>query len=184
MAYGVNFITNRPELASTRTAKDWYTFLGMHAQNMGILAKLYEKHTASYFTEGFGNVIYNDSKTGSKFQKLNSLLFQWQVEVNQIKRIPFAATVPDSWGNVSGVEIPMAFTERYYEVNDTFMIDGSHQLCIVIDGPIRKADSFYEYSVRLINADYSAQLDTDYCKAGDTTRWIGEQVILPIIVIL
>lgn len=96
------------------------------------------------------------------------------MEVNQIKRIPFAASVPETFANAHGVEIPMAFTERYYEVNDTFMIDNSHQLCIVIDGPIRRADSFWEYSVRLVDADYSASLDTDACQAGCTTRWIGE----------
>lgn len=85
------------------------------------------------------------------------------MEVNQVKRVPFAASVPNSFATAHGVEIPMAFTERYYEVNDTFMIDGSHQLCIVIDGPVRKADSFWEYSVRLVDADYNAELDIDSC---------------------
>jgi hypothetical protein len=140
---------------------------------LGVAAKLYEKHTASYFTEGFGNVMYNDSKPGSKYQKLNNLLFEWEVEINQVKRIPFAASVPSSFASAHGIEIPMAFTERYYEVNDTFMIDESKQVCIVIDGPIRKADNFYEYSVRLINADYSAELGVEACQTGMLTRWIG-----------
>lgn len=70
----------------------------------------------------------------------------------------------------------MAFPERYYEVNDTFMIEGSHQLCIVIDGPVRKADDFWEYSVRLVDADYSAELDTEYCQVGNLTRWIGKKL--------
>ena len=100
-------------------------------------------------------------------------MFEWEVEVNQIKRIPFAASVPDAFAHAHGVEIPMAFPERYYEVNDTFMIDESHQLCIVIDGPIRKADDFWEYSVRLVDADYSAELDVTACQAGMLTRWIG-----------
>lgn len=173
MAVIANFVTVRPEMAHTRTAKDWYTFLGAHAENLGVAAKLYEKHTASYFTEAFGNVMYNGSKSESKYQKLNSLMFEWEVEVNQIKRIPFACSVPAAFAHAHGVEIPMAFPERYYEVNDTFMIDGSHQLCIVIDGPIRKADDFWEYSVRLVDADYSAELDTDFCQAGMLTRWIG-----------
>ena len=38
-----------------------------HAENLGVAAKLYEKHTASYFTEGFGNVMYNGEKSNSKF---------------------------------------------------------------------------------------------------------------------
>lgn len=173
MSFVVNMVSVRPEMAHTRTAKDWYQFLGGHAENLGIAAKLYEKHTTSYFTEGFGNVMYNDTKAGSKYQKLNSLMFEWEVEMNQVKRIPFAASVPSTYSHAHGVEIPMAFTERYYEVNDTFMIDGSKQLCIVIDGPIRKADDFWEYNVRLVDSDYSAELDTEFCQAGCLTRWIG-----------
>ena len=49
----------------------------MHAENLGIAAKLYEKHTATYFTEAFGNVMYNGSKSESKYQKINSFMFEW-----------------------------------------------------------------------------------------------------------
>lgn len=53
------------------------------AENLGILAKLYPNHTATYFTEAFGNVMYNKSKSGSKFQSLNSLEFNWEIEVSK-----------------------------------------------------------------------------------------------------
>lgn len=143
------------------------------AENLGILAKLYPNHTATYFTEAFGNVMYNKSKSGSKFQSLNSLEYTYEVECSDIRRVAFAATVPDAFAAMHGVEIPMAFKERYYEVNDTFMIDDSHQLCIVIDGPIEKADNYYEYNVRLVDGDRSAALQTSACQEGMTTRWIG-----------
>lgn len=148
----------------------------MHAENLGIAAKLYEKHTATYFTEAFGNVMYNGNKSESKYQKINSLMFEWQVETNQIVRIPFAASVSTNYRHAKGVEIPMVFADRYYEVYDTFMIEDSKQLCIVIDGPIRKADHFWEYSVRLMDADYNAELDLDACQAGCETRWIGKKL--------
>lgn len=125
MAVIASFITVRPEMASTRIAKDWMQFLGTKAENLGVAAKLYERHTASYFTEGFGNVMYNDSKPGSKFQKLNSLLFEWEIETNLVKRVRFAEDVADLYKSAHGVEIPMKFEERYYEPYDTFMIDGS-----------------------------------------------------------
>jgi hypothetical protein len=41
MSIIANFTTNRPDMAATRTAKDFYTFLGMKAENLGIAAKLY-----------------------------------------------------------------------------------------------------------------------------------------------
>lgn len=167
-----NYITVRPEMASTRTAKDFYALLGAKAENLGIAARLYEKHTASYFTEAFGNVVFNDSKAG-KYQKINSHMFEWEVEVQHVHRVPFAASVPEAFATARGVDVPMAFTERYYEVNDTFIIDESKQVCVVIDGPMRKADNFWEYSVQLIDADFNAELDTTACQAGCLTRWIG-----------
>lgn len=56
------------------------------------------------------------------------------------------------------------------------MIDGSHQLCYVVDGPIRKADNFFEYTVRLVDNSYNAELLVDYCKEGMTTRWISKKI--------
>lgn len=173
MAVIANFTTVRPEMASSRTYKDFYNFIGQHANNFGVVARLYQKHTMSYFTEAFGNVITGSEGSRSKFQPLDTMKFEWQVETNVIKRIPFAASVPSTYATTHGVDIPMAFTERYYEVNDTFMIDGSHQLCYVVDGPIRKADNFFEYTVRLVDNSYNAELLVDYCKEGMTTRWIS-----------
>lgn len=93
--------------------------------------------------------------------------------MNQIKRIAFAESVPDAFGITHAIEIPMAFKEKWYGVNDTFMIDETKQVCVVIDGPIRKADDYWQYTVRLMDGDYNATLQTEGCKAGMTTRWLG-----------
>lgn len=166
-----NFTTVKPELAHTRTYEDFYKFLGDRPERLGIVSKMYENMTASYLTEGLGNIMYNKENKGSKFQKINSLQFEWEIDVNFIKRIPFAA-VPQGDGS-NGSEITMAFRERYYELYDTFMIDDSKQMCIVIEGPIRKSDDYWEYNVRLMDSDYSATLNLDACQIGSTTRWIG-----------
>ena len=50
-------------------------------KRLGIVSTMYQNLTASYLTEGLGNVMYNKQK-GSKFQKLNSLLFEWEIDVN------------------------------------------------------------------------------------------------------
>lgn len=168
-----NYISVNPEMMSTRTAKDFCALLGASPHNLGIAARLYEKHTASYFTEAFGNVVNVNSKSESKYQPINSLMVEWEVEVQNVPRIPFATSVPDTFRQARGVDIPMAFTEKYYGVNDTFIIDESKQICVVIDEPIRKADNMWEYAVQLIDADFNAELDTDACQAGCLTRWIG-----------
>ena len=67
----------------------------------------------------------------------------------------------------------MVFPEKYYEVDDTFIIEDSKQMCIVMDAPIRKADNYWEYAVKMMAGDLSAELDTSACYVGARTRWIG-----------
>lgn len=67
----------------------------------------------------------------------------------------------------------MYFTERYYEKYDTFKIDESRQQCIVKTTPQRKADEYWEYTVQLIDSDYSAVLDATACQPGMTTRFLS-----------
>lgn len=75
------FTTVRPEMARTRTYQDFSRFIGEKPKRLGIVSTMYQNLTASYLTEGLGNVMYNKQK-GSKFQKLNSLLFEWEIDVN------------------------------------------------------------------------------------------------------
>ena len=65
----------------------------------------------------------------------------------------------------------MHFKERQYEKYDIFKIDATHQQCQVVDRPQRKADDFWEYTVRLIDNDYSSVLDLSGCQVGMTTRF-------------
>ena len=67
----------------------------------------------------------------------------------------------------------MYFRERYYEKYDTFKIDDSRQQCIVKTVPQRKADNFWEYTVQLIDNDYSSILDANACQPGMTTRFLA-----------
>ena len=86
-----------------------------------------------------------------------------------IKRIPFAA-VPTETGE-NGTEIVMAFTERYFEKYDIFRIDNSRQQCFVVARPVRKADNFWEVTVRLIDNNFDTVLDTSGCQVGMTATF-------------
>lgn len=114
-----------------------------------------------------------ESKPANKFTPLKSLYYEWEVEMNEIKRIRFADSVDATYSDAYGVEIPMIFEEKYYGVNDTFMVDESHQMFIVVGEPIRKADNYWEYAVRLMDSDSSARVQIEACQKGMTTRWIG-----------
>lgn len=164
-----NFITNRPTMGETRTYEDFYKFLGTRPTKLGVVSRMYPELTASYLTESLRNIFYQDSKSGNKYQSIDSMYFEWEVETNYIKRISFAA-LPEGGGE-NGSEIIMAFTERYYEKYDIFKIDKTMQQCMVVAKPVRKGDNYWEYTVRLIDNTYDTVLDTTGCQIGDTTRF-------------
>ena len=137
---------------------------------MGVMARMYPNNTATFLTEALNNVFYN-SKSVNKYQPINSLMIEWEIDIEFVKRVEFAAA-PSSDGT-GGTEITMYFKERYYEKYDTFKIDESRQQCIVKSVPVRKADNFWEYTVQLIDADYSAVLDLTACQVGMTTRFLS-----------
>lgn len=164
-----NFVTNRATMSETRTYEDFYKFLGTRPHKLGIVSRLYPDLTASYLTESLKNIIYRDVKSKDRYQSIDSMYFEWEVETNYIKRVEFAA-VPEGDG-ANGSDIIMAFKERYYEKYDIFVIEKTRQQCMVVTRPIRKRDDFWEVTVRLIDNDYSSILDESGCQIGDTTRF-------------
>ena len=164
-----NFVTNRSTMSDTRTYEDFYKFLGTQPYKLGVVSRLYPELTASYLTESLRNIFYQDRKGGNKYQSIDAMYFEWDVETNYIKRIEFAA-VPETDG-ADGQEIVMAFKERYYEKYDIFKIDQTGQQCFVVARPVRKADNYWEVTVRLIDNDYKSVLDLSGCQIGMTTRF-------------
>ena len=169
-----NFVTNRPTMSETRTYEDFYKFLGTKPHKLGVLSRLYPELTASYLTESLRNIFYQDVKGGNKYQSINSMYFEWETEVNYIKRVELAAK-PEGDG-ANGSEIIFAFRERYYEKYDIFKHDNTRQQFIVVSTPVRKADNYWEVACRLIDSDYSSSIvDADY-EIGDTTRFQSNAV--------
>lgn len=139
---------------------------------MGIVAKLYPQNTLAALTDLLGNVWMGDQKKKlGGFQSIDSTYFEWEVQTNYIKRIPFAA-VPVENG-ADGSEIEMVFPENYYQLEEVFKIDGSGQQCMVVAPPVRKADNMWSVMVRLIDNDYREVLDVTACQPGMTTHWLG-----------
>ena len=137
---------------------------------LGVVSRLYPELTATFLTEALRNIWYGDSKP-NKFQSVDSTYFEWEVETNYIKRVPFA-DVPVGDG-ADGSEIEMIFGENYYQLHEIFKIEKTGQQCFVTSRPVRKADNMWSVMVRLLDDDYSSVLDTDGTQIGDTTRFIG-----------
>ena len=167
-----SFTSNIPTMDETRTYEDFYKYLGVKPNRLGVVSRMYDDLTASFLTESLKNIFYQDAKgSGNKYQSINSLMYEWELETNYIKRIEFAA-VPEGDG-AGGTEIKMAFRERYYAKYDNFKIENSGQQCFVVSGPIRRADNYWEYCVRLVDNNYDTILDVAACQPGDKTRWIS-----------
>ena len=164
-----NYVTVRPTMSETHTYEDFYKFLGTKPHMLGVVSRMNTDLTADFLTRSLANIYYNDEKRANKFQSIESMYWEWEIEDNYIKRIPFAADVTENGEN--GTEITMAFTERYFEKYDIFKIDESRQQCIVVSRPVRKADNYWEVQVRLIDNSYDTTLDLNACKAGMTCRF-------------
>lgn len=170
-----NFTTNRPTMGETRTYEDFYKFLGVRPNRMGIVSKMYEDLTASYLTEALRNIVYMDSQKTEKFRPIDAMMFEWEIETNEIKRIRFAA-VPEGTG-ADGSDITMAFTENWFQKYDIIRNEKTRQQYMAISRPLRKADNYWEIIVRLIDNNYQSVLDTTGCQVGDTC--VFQSVAMP-----
>lgn len=158
----------------TKTYEDWSKYLGSKPKRLGVVARMYTDNTLNFITDGLRNIFYKDEKA-SQYQLSESLLFEWEVETNNIKHVEFAEEPLEDGEN--GTEITMAFKENYYQKYDIFRIDGSKQQCQVLSRPIRKRDDYWEVQVRLIDNSYDTTLDKDACQPGMTTTF--QSVAMP-----
>lgn len=170
-----NFTSRIPTMGQTKTYEDWSKYLGSKPHRIGVVARMYTDNTLNFITDGLRNIFYKDEKA-DQFQLSSSLLFEWIVETNNIKKVEFAE-VPTAPLGENGTEITMAFRENYYQKYDIFRIDKTKQQCQVVSRPIRKRDDYWEVQVRLIDNDYDTILDTDGCQVGDTTTF--QSVAMP-----
>ena len=169
-----NFTSRIPTMGDTKTYEDWSKYLGTKPHRLGVVARMYTDNTLNFITDGLRNIFYKDEKV-DQFQISTSMMFEWQVETNNIKKIEFAE-VPSERGE-NGSEITMAFRENYYQKYDIFRIDKTKQQCQVVSRPVRKRDDYWEVQVRLIDNDYDSLLDTDGCQVGDLTTF--QSVAMP-----
>lgn len=144
-----NFTSRIPTMGQTKTYEDWSKYLGSKPHRIGVVARMYTDNTLNFITDGLRNIFYKDEKA-DQFQLSSSLLFEWIVETNNIKKVEFAEVPTEDGAN--GTEITMAFKENYYQKYDIFRIDKTKQQCQVVSRPIRKRDRQTQLIVSLLVA--------------------------------
>lgn len=164
----IGYVTNAPfNQGETRTYENFLKMLGDKPKNLGLLSRMYPQCTATYYTEALGNIFYNNAKKANKFQSIDSYMIEWQLDVNEIKRVPLAA-MPEGDG-ADGTEITFYFPYRYYEKYDIFKVEDTRQQFIVISHPVKKGSNMWMVSARLVSEDYDTLLDLSGTHAGSLT---------------
>lgn len=77
-----SYVSNKSNMNDTKTYEDYYKFLGAKPHRLGVMSRMYPYLTASFITEGIGNIFHMDSKR-EKFKSLEAPYFEWDTEVNQ-----------------------------------------------------------------------------------------------------
>lgn len=164
----IGYVTNAPfNQGETRTYENFLKMLGDKPKNLGLLSRMYPQCTATYYTEALGNIFYNNAKKANKFQSIDSYMIEWQLDVNEIKRVPLAA-MPEGDG-ADGTEITFYFPYRYYEKYDIFKVEDTRQQFIVVSHPVKKGSNLWMVSARLVTEDYNTLIDLSGTHAGSLT---------------
>ncbi|MDY5929217.1 MAG: hypothetical protein SPJ27_04190, partial [Candidatus Onthovivens sp.] len=71
---------------STRTAEDFFKFLGQKPERLGIISSLYDQYTATYLTEALMNSFAGSNKPAG-FTSIPSFVVEWSIKVSKIKRL-------------------------------------------------------------------------------------------------
>lgn len=163
------FSSQIPTMGDTKTVEDWVKYIGAKPHRLGVIARMYPNNTLNFLTDGLRNIFYNDEKA-SKYQISTSMMFEWEIETNQIKHIEFADT-PEEGAGANGNEIILAFKENYFRKFDIIRIDKTKQQLICLGNPVRKADNYWESPFRLIDDTFDTYLDISGCQIGDTVTF-------------
>ena len=75
-----SFVSNNPNMGSTRTVEDFGKMLGTKVYKMGVLAKLYPNNTISALTDLLGNVwMGEEKKKMDGFKSIDSDFYEWEI---------------------------------------------------------------------------------------------------------
>ena len=117
------------------------------------------------------NTFTNEKVSKNSWQRINNYMYEWELEVNRIKRLPILSM---EGNGCNGGDIIFRFNENYYQKYDTFIIEDLRQYVIVLNRPQRIADNCFIVVGKLVDDDYSSQIPDSFVEnaAGRLTRFI------------
>lgn len=151
------FTTIRPNMAETRTYEDFMKFLGAKPARLGLVSTLYDQYTITHLTEALQN-IYTKGKPKNGFKSIDSFVVEWDIQVKRIKRIPILRVEGDG---CNGSDILFYFPENYYQKFDTFIIEKTRDLIIVMNRPQRIRDNEFLVIGKINDSEYDSAINPE-----------------------
>jgi hypothetical protein len=164
----VDRVTVLQNISDTKTVQNFGTFLGTNPHKLGTVATMYPELAITTLTDALKNVFYNPTKKEGSFTPINSMVVEWKIDVNFIKRVQIVGSISGNGANQKVETIIME--EQYYDKNDTFTLE-NHQQLFIVAAPKKLATKRWEYRVKLVANDYGKTINTTYAAAGRFTRY-------------
>lgn len=151
--------------SKTRTIQDFGKLLGEKPHKFGQLVELYPDLTITSLTDALGNVW---KKPKEKFTNVKSMVVEWGIKVNYIKKVHISRTSTTDGQNATDVVVIMK--EKYFDKNDVFILENRQRL-IVITAPKKISQHEWQYTCRLLTSDLNVKVDLNYLQKGKFTRY-------------
>jgi len=155
-------------ISDTKTVQNFGALLGSKPHKLGAVVTMYKNLALSTLTDALKNVYYNPKKDGGSFTPINSMIVEWTIDVNFIKRVKIVGNISGNGLNKNPESIILA--ERYYDKSDTFSLENKQQL-FVIAPPRKLAQNRWEYRVVLVGNDLTKTIELNAAANGKQTRY-------------
>lgn len=156
-------------MGDTRTVQHYGTLLGNKPHKLGLMATLYPELAITTLTDALRNVYFQGKGGKSEFTAVNSMAFQWDIDVNYIHKVAIAEDVTTATPGLNHVPFTLILDQKYYDKNDTLALENKQQL-MVIAPPRMLSPKRWSHTVILVGNDAAASVDTRFLKRAKTTR--------------
>jgi hypothetical protein len=155
-------------MGETYTAQNFGTLLGSRPERLGTVVTMYPNLAISKLTENLLNV-YTQSRKAGSFTNTRSMVIEWDIEVNFIKKVNFSDDLNSWTGGSTGINT-IYLEEKYYDKGDTFTLENK-QLLFVVAPPRMIHPRKWEHKVQFVTSNAGATPNVAFIKKGRTTRF-------------
>lgn len=155
-------------MSDTRSVTNFGTFLGKSPEKLGQVVTMFPKLSVSFLTEALGHVFKNSKTGNNKFQSINALSVEWQIDVNFIKKVNIVGAI--SGNGAGGTPVTIDLEEKYYDPNDSFQLENRQKLWVVKKAQRINAKR-YRYTVKLMGGADNRAIIESFAQPGRKTRY-------------